>query len=88
LLPPLPPGLLPLFFAAASHSNEPTAQLTLGISGLLRSAICLSSGPSVNLTQDQFRQLIVAVDPAPTFLGAFDKLEDQGERGLVRHAAL
>ncbi len=38
-------------------------------------------------TQDQFWQLVVAVDPAPTFLGAFDKLEDHGERGLVRQAA-
>ena len=38
-------------------------------------------------THDQFWQLVVAVDPAPTFLGALDKLEDHGERGLVRQAA-
>jgi hypothetical protein len=30
---------------------------------------------------DQLWQLVVAVDPTPTFLGAFDKLEDLGERG-------
>ena len=39
-------------------------------------------------TQDQFWQLVVAVDAAPTLLGALDKLEDHGERGLVRQAAL
>jgi hypothetical protein len=38
-------------------------------------------------TLDQFWQLIVAVDRPPTFLSAFDKLEDHGERGLVRQAA-
>ena len=37
--------------------------------------------------QDQFWQLVVAVDAAPTLLGAFDKLEDHGQRGLVRQAA-
>src|SRR5262245_50824923 len=29
---------------------------------------------------DQFWQLVLAVDPAPTLLGALDKLEDHGER--------
>ena len=38
-------------------------------------------------TLDQFWQLIVAVDAAPIFLGALDKLEDHDERGLVRQAA-
>ena len=38
-------------------------------------------------TLDQFWQLVVAVDPAPAFLCALDKLEDHGERGLVRQAA-
>ena len=33
-------------------------------------------------TLDQFWQLVVAVDAAPTLLGALDKLEDHGERGL------
>jgi hypothetical protein len=37
-------------------------------------------------TLDQFWQLVVAVDPAPAFLRALDKLEDHGERGLVRQA--
>jgi hypothetical protein len=32
---------------------------------------------------DQFWQLVLAVDPAPTLLGALDKLEDHGERRLV-----
>ena len=36
---------------------------------------------------DQFWQLVVAVDPAPIFLRALDKLEDHGERRLVRQAA-
>ena len=35
-------------------------------------------------TLDQFWQLVVAVDPAPIFLRAFDKLEHHGKRGLVR----
>ena len=39
-------------------------------------------------TLDQFWQLVVAVDPAPTLLGALDKLEDHGERSLVRQTAL
>ena len=34
-------------------------------------------------TVDQFWQLVVAVDPAPIFLSAVDKLEDHGERRLV-----
>ena len=38
-------------------------------------------------TLDQFWQLVVAVDPAPTPLGALDKLEDHGERSLVRLTA-
>jgi hypothetical protein len=29
----------------------------------------------------------VSVDAAPSFLGAFDQLEDHSERGLVRQAA-
>ena len=39
-------------------------------------------------TLDQFWQLVVAVDPAPTLLGALDQLENHGERRLVRQAAL
>ena len=38
-------------------------------------------------TLDQFWQLVVAIDPAPTLLGALDQLEDHGERGLVRQTA-
>jgi hypothetical protein len=38
-------------------------------------------------TLDQFWQLVVAVDPTPTLLGALDQLEDHGERGLVRQTA-
>src|SRR5215469_1891395 len=38
-------------------------------------------------TLDQFWQLVVAVDPAPTLLGALDKLEDHGERSVVRQTA-
>src|SRR5215510_12468065 len=33
---------------------------------------------------DQFWQLVLAVDPAPTLLGALNKLEDHSERSLVR----
>ena len=33
-------------------------------------------------TLDPFWQLVVAVDPAPTLLGALDQLEDHGERIL------
>ena len=38
-------------------------------------------------TLDQFWQLVMAVDAAPIFLRAFDKLEDHGKRRLVRQAA-
>jgi hypothetical protein len=38
-------------------------------------------------TPDQFWQPVVAVDPTPTLLGALDKLEDHGERSLVRQTA-
>ena len=38
-------------------------------------------------TLDQFWQLVMAVDAAPTFLRAIDKLEDHGERSLVRQTA-
>ena len=36
---------------------------------------------------DQFWQPVVAVDPAPAFLRALDKLENHGEGGLVRQTA-
>ena len=35
-------------------------------------------------TVDQFWQLVMAVDAAPIFVRAFDKLEDHGKRRLVR----
>ena len=38
-------------------------------------------------TLDQFWQLVMAVEAAPIFLRAFDKLEDHGKRRLVRQAA-
>ena len=38
-------------------------------------------------TLDQFWQLVMAVDAAPIFVRAFDKLEDHGKRRLVRQAA-
>ena len=56
--------------------------------GLRRGRIADHLDPVSELdTLDQFWQLVMAVDAAPTFLGAFDKLEDHGERGLVRQAA-
>src|SRR5208282_330399 len=39
-------------------------------------------------TLDDLWQLVMAVEPAPAFLSALDQLEDHGERGLVREAAL
>ncbi len=39
-------------------------------------------------TENQFWQLVVAVEASPSFLRGFDKLEDHGERGAVRQAAL
>jgi hypothetical protein len=42
--------------------------------GLIHGRIADDLDPVGELhTQDQFWQLIVAVDPAPTFLGALDK---------------
>jgi hypothetical protein len=34
-------------------------------------------------TEDYFRQLVVAIEATPAFLGGFGELEDHGERGLV-----
>ena len=39
-------------------------------------------------TLNDLWQLVVAVEPAPAFLRAVDQLEDHGERGPVREAAL
>ena len=35
-------------------------------------------------TEDNFRQLVVAIEATPAFLGGLGELEDHGERGLVR----
>ena len=34
-------------------------------------------------TEDDFRQLVVAIEATPTFFGSFGELEDHGERSLV-----
>ena len=39
-------------------------------------------------TEDDFRQLVIAVETAPAFLGGLGELEDHGERSLVRKASL
>ena len=39
-------------------------------------------------TADHLRQVVVPIEPSPAFLGGLGQLEDQGERGLVRQAAL
>jgi hypothetical protein len=39
-------------------------------------------------TQYDFRQLAVAVEPSPTFLGSLDEFEQHRERGLIREASL
>ena len=33
-------------------------------------------------------QVVVTIEPPPAFLGGLSQLENQGERGLVRQAAL
>ena len=39
-------------------------------------------------TEDDFRQLVVAIEATPAFLGGLGELEDHGERGLVRETSL
>src|SRR3954468_15153230 len=39
-------------------------------------------------TADHLRQVVVTIEPSPALLGGFGQLEDHGERGLVRQAAL
>ena len=39
-------------------------------------------------TDDDFSQLIVAVEATPAFLSGFAELEDHGERGLVGQTSL
>jgi hypothetical protein len=34
-------------------------------------------------TEDDFRQLVVAIEATPTFFGSLGQLEDHGKRGLV-----
>ena len=38
--------------------------------------------------ENQFWQLVVAVEASPRFLRGFDKLEDHGERGAAKHPDL
>ena len=37
--------------------------------------------------KDDFRQLVLAIEATPAFLGGLGQLEDHGERGLVREAS-
>ena len=37
--------------------------------------------------EDNFRQLAVAIEPTPTFLGGLGEFEDHGERGPVRETS-
>ncbi len=39
-------------------------------------------------TEDDFRQLVVAIEATPAFLGGLGELEDHGECGLVRQTSL
>ena len=39
-------------------------------------------------TEDDFRQLVVAIEATPAFLGGLGELEDHGERGVVRETSL
>ena len=39
-------------------------------------------------TENEFRQLVVAIEATPAFLGGLGELEDHGERSLVRKASL
>jgi hypothetical protein len=38
-------------------------------------------------TEDDFRQLVVAIEATPTSFGSLCELEDHGERGLVRETS-
>src|SRR5262249_27096743 len=38
-------------------------------------------------TEDDFRQLVVAIEATPTSFGSLGELEDHGERGLVRETS-
>src|SRR5262249_22807428 len=44
----------------------------------------LATAPAELYTEDDFRQLVVAIDATPTSFGSLGELEDHGERGLVR----
>ena len=39
-------------------------------------------------TENYFRQLVVAIEAAPAFLGCLGEFEDHGERSLVRKTSL
>ena len=38
-------------------------------------------------TEDDFRQLVVAIEATPTSFGSLGEFEDHGERGLVRETS-
>ena len=60
-----------------------------GHSGRRGAALGLVSRNSVGefYAEDDFRQLVVAIEAAPAFLGSLGELEDHGERGLVRETS-
>ena len=39
-------------------------------------------------TEDELRQLVVAIEATPAFLGGLGEFEDHGERSLVRKTSL
>ena len=57
--------------------------------GLKGALLCGDLQPVGELyTQDEFWQLGVTVEAAPSLLRALDQLKDHGERGCVRQASL
>src|SRR3982074_2963207 len=56
-------------------------------SGLLSRSDDLDSVGELYI-EDDFRQLVVAVETTPAFLGGLGELEDHGERSLVRETSL
>ncbi len=59
--------------------------MTEGIRRRLRACVLITSIPRQKLyTEDNFRQLVVAIEAPPAFFGDLGEFEDQGQRSLVR----
>src|SRR6202035_375554 len=78
--------------APGARRAPPTYPRILGKEGSGGSGLSLRSDDLDSVgelyTENEFRQLVVAIEATPAFLGDLGELEDHGERGLVGKTSL